>query len=164
MNNLQSCRSLTKGFTLIEMLVVVLIIGILAGIALPQYTKSVERARASEAVIAVAGMGRAMKIWAMEKGLKPNVVPCNWHSSLRPTMRQLAVEYEATSKYFNYQIFNCPVIGGPEARRIKSDVNESYVIWFDYNTSKVYCSAPESNKPEDACKMSGVEYHVNGAW
>ncbi|WP_424246140.1 prepilin-type N-terminal cleavage/methylation domain-containing protein [Elusimicrobium posterum] len=55
-----------RAFTLIELLVVVLIIGILAAIALPQYTKAVEKSRAAEGVTLIKSFGEAEKIYHME--------------------------------------------------------------------------------------------------
>ncbi len=51
------------GFTLIELIVVILILGILASVGIPQYRKSLERARGAEAYAGLAILQEAEKIY-----------------------------------------------------------------------------------------------------
>ena len=57
-----------KGFTLVEILVVVLIIGILAAIAVPQYQKAVVKAKVAAIKPIITGIKQAEEVYYMANG------------------------------------------------------------------------------------------------
>ena len=63
-----------KGFTLIEVLIVVIILGILATLAVPQFTRMISRARMAEAWAGLGAVRTAQSIYWMEHSAYAGVV------------------------------------------------------------------------------------------
>ena len=87
-------KKYNKGFTLIELLVVVLIIGILSAIALPQYEKAVEKAKAVQAQTLLKAVAQAEQSYYLANGTYPT------------KFDELDVQIPFTEKYnpFNYDM------------------------------------------------------------
>ena len=65
-------KSSKSGFTLVEIMIVVAIIGLLAAIAIPNFVKARNTAQANACINNMRQIDSAIQQWALEKGKKDN--------------------------------------------------------------------------------------------
>jgi general secretion pathway protein G len=61
----------TRGFTLIELMVVIVILGILAGMIVPRIMDRPEEARRTKAGVDIGAIGQALKLYKLDNGKYP---------------------------------------------------------------------------------------------
>ncbi len=153
-----------KGFTLIELLVVILIIGILSSIALPQYKRTVAKARTTEAMVALKAITDAQEVYFIA------------YDDYASDISQLDVKVEQ-GKNFTYdcsskrtcfarpRVADCPVIEFHLSQKVNGATDNILgKHWCQVASinSEIAKSVCKSFGPEDTTMAAG-KYYLIGA-
>ena len=104
-------KNLKRGFTLVEMMIVVAIIAVLAGVAMPQYTKYVKKSETVEGVNFMRQIADAEVLYNSTRGNYYSADTTATNGSVDMT-KNLFVSIPTNSKFKNYKVDFCTENGG----------------------------------------------------
>ena len=136
-----------NGFTLMEVLVMVLIITILAAVAMPSYKWSVEKSRATHGITALSQIAKAQSVYhARNQNYSQDVLPL--HLNIKDNGGNSISGAEFNDSYFDYEIF-----GDSRAGAIAKRTTGEYELYVNYDEGKVLCFSEN----ETTCPRLGLE-------
>ncbi|MDD2689480.1 MAG: prepilin-type N-terminal cleavage/methylation domain-containing protein [Candidatus Omnitrophica bacterium] len=91
-----------KGFTLIELIIVVIVIGVLATLAVPQYLKAVERSQIGKAKHNLGIIAQAEKLYRSEKDAYVNAGVGGLHAALGDYVEMKDID--VTNPYWEFSV------------------------------------------------------------
>lgn len=111
-----------KGFSLVELMIVVVIIGVISAIAIPSYTQHVKKTRRVEAQAALLELANAIERHRLRTGTYLGVASNKTEGTPRVFQTQVPFEAGATKTYdlritfgtTSYTAFAIPVAAGPQ--------------------------------------------------
>lgn len=116
---LRNTQPLAGGFTLVELMLVVIIVAVLAMVALPSYQKQVAKGRRADAVTALSGIVQAQERWRSNRDAYAssleNELILSTHSEKNHYNLSLSGVRNPASFNFGYIAKATPVSTGPQS-------------------------------------------------
>ena len=149
----------SKGFTLMELLVVVVLVAILAGIAMPQYFNAVERQRTVEAVGILTSIEKSQMRYAAV-----NEQYASDFSDLDVDLKSSTTDDNVTgdsltTSYFTYTLSNSNVTASRTSGNYTLTL--SYSALNDDSSFKTLCCDPSEETP-DICDVINIPTEAGG--
>ncbi|HGG7560020.1 TPA: pilin [Neisseria meningitidis] len=146
-------NTLQKGFTLIELMIVIAIVGILAAVALPAYQDYTARAQVSEAILLAEGQKSAVTEYYLNHGIWPKN---NTSAGVASSASDIKGKYVQSVTVAN---------GVVTAQMASSGVNKEIQgrklsLWAKRQNGSVkwFCGQPvERNAADDAVTANGTD-------
>ena len=135
---MKKSNRILEGFTLVEILIVVVIIGILATVAIPTYFKYVERGYASDAKVQIKNILQNAELYRQETGQWPTDVETMMAEGYIELKRSILNKWEFTVQLEDNEVgtsgqisaTSLPAMHGGEGHQVNFLVDEGEYVGY----------------------------------